>query len=775
MKARYPLFIFWCFFVMISATVFAAIILKLPFKKDEEQVITRAYNDSTHVGKDRFALDFTIGGCDGWDSEVLSIADGKVITAETGHEHGEKGSYGNQVVVEHEDGIESRYAHLNQVLVEVGDKVGQGQQIGTAGNTGNVVGTACKEYPGTHLHFVMYQKDEDGKLQAYKPEPISGCPEVVAGKSCTSDNTLYDPNKTEIESTVNVPPEIKPQPQPSSLLNRIKLFFLRLFSNEKKEETKAEQIAQVAGGDQANESEEKAPTAPTLDALTDDLKILNTPQNITVIQGETEIPVVVQARNTGSKDWTQSEISVNVVGGLELNKIYRHPTWLTGFRPAKLDQARAAFGEIGTFTTLINLPQEAGIYQFRLQVVRQESKQFLQVGNLFYTLNIAVAAGGNAQGSAGSTGRAAPSIGERAKEAVEKVIDTTRGVVEEVIKEVRKAIENLPILWNSPSSNSSLPSVDNVQNEEKKIEKEAATSTPDIIALPEIAITFPTSTPYISAASSTMITGVFSSSTFAIYVNGSSGDIAMNTSTYTWNLPLTLAETTTTLSFVGWNHPFTTSTPTTTIKIIYSPPSPEPKPVELAGLIITSPVASSTYYASSTPIVVSGTKEENITAVVLVANSTTVTSTNMTSSTWSFGAVDLEEGEQEFGIVGYDALGNHSPTSTITIILDSTPPTVEITGSETDEENRTILMSYSGTDASGIESYTVKLSSPIFSLEDAVGCIEIEGDITFIDELIEIGSDELPLESMLIPECVWYVAETSETSVSTSFADRDSA
>ena len=41
--------------------------------------------------------------------------------------------------------------------------------IGTVGNTGYALGTACGDYPGTHLHVAFYKDGE-----AIKPEPLSG-------------------------------------------------------------------------------------------------------------------------------------------------------------------------------------------------------------------------------------------------------------------------------------------------------------------------------------------------------------------------------------------------------------------------------------------------------------------------------------------------------------------------------------------------------------------------------------------------------------------------
>lgn len=58
---------------------------------------------------------------------------------------GWNGGYGTYVVVSHSNGTQTLYSHMNSTLVVNGQKVGQGDQIGTVGNTGKST--------GNHLHF----------------------------------------------------------------------------------------------------------------------------------------------------------------------------------------------------------------------------------------------------------------------------------------------------------------------------------------------------------------------------------------------------------------------------------------------------------------------------------------------------------------------------------------------------------------------------------------------------------------------------------------------
>jgi murein DD-endopeptidase MepM/ murein hydrolase activator NlpD len=78
-------------------------------------------------------------GTDGAD--VVAVKDGTIDVALCGY----NGGYGNYIVVNHGEGILTYYAHLSNIVVEVGQSVEQGQVIGQAGNTGYSF--------GAHLHF----------------------------------------------------------------------------------------------------------------------------------------------------------------------------------------------------------------------------------------------------------------------------------------------------------------------------------------------------------------------------------------------------------------------------------------------------------------------------------------------------------------------------------------------------------------------------------------------------------------------------------------------
>lgn len=72
---------------------------------------------------------------------VKSVGPGQVVSA------GWAGAYGYQVVIRHNDGRYSQYAHLSALGVKAGQQVSGGQRIGRSGSTGNTT--------GPHLHFEM--------------------------------------------------------------------------------------------------------------------------------------------------------------------------------------------------------------------------------------------------------------------------------------------------------------------------------------------------------------------------------------------------------------------------------------------------------------------------------------------------------------------------------------------------------------------------------------------------------------------------------------------
>jgi murein DD-endopeptidase MepM/ murein hydrolase activator NlpD len=92
-----------------------------------------------------------------YGTPILASAGGRVRYA------GPHGSYGKTVEIDHGEGLVSRYGHLSQILVRVGDILLPGQQIATVGSTGRST--------GPHLHFEILR---DGTAVQPGPYLASG-------------------------------------------------------------------------------------------------------------------------------------------------------------------------------------------------------------------------------------------------------------------------------------------------------------------------------------------------------------------------------------------------------------------------------------------------------------------------------------------------------------------------------------------------------------------------------------------------------------------------
>ncbi|MBN2095965.1 M23 family metallopeptidase [Candidatus Peregrinibacteria bacterium] len=88
---------------------------------------------------------------------IYAAAGGKVVKASTGW----NGGYGNVIIIDHGNGMQTLYAHNEKLYVTEGQYVEQGQTIGWMGNTGRVYGPT-----GIHLHFEV-------RIQGVKYNPMN--------------------------------------------------------------------------------------------------------------------------------------------------------------------------------------------------------------------------------------------------------------------------------------------------------------------------------------------------------------------------------------------------------------------------------------------------------------------------------------------------------------------------------------------------------------------------------------------------------------------------
>ena len=108
-----------------------------PVPSSYQKITTGLYYSS---GAYHGAVDFGSGGING--QPIFAVAAGTVIISTRLN-----GSYGNYIIIKHDNGLYTLYAHGQDGsrTVSTGDRVSQGQQIMRVGSTGNST--------GPHLHF----------------------------------------------------------------------------------------------------------------------------------------------------------------------------------------------------------------------------------------------------------------------------------------------------------------------------------------------------------------------------------------------------------------------------------------------------------------------------------------------------------------------------------------------------------------------------------------------------------------------------------------------
>ncbi len=96
---------------------------------------------------------------------IVATADGKAVLS--GYDPG----LGNYLVLQHSHGFSTRYAHLQSFRVARGQRVQQGQTIGTLGNTGKST--------GPHLHYEVHLGTsviDPLRFLAIRPATVAGAP-----------------------------------------------------------------------------------------------------------------------------------------------------------------------------------------------------------------------------------------------------------------------------------------------------------------------------------------------------------------------------------------------------------------------------------------------------------------------------------------------------------------------------------------------------------------------------------------------------------------------
>ena len=124
-------------------------------RKEEEQIGFKIGADGTEQLTLNYGWSDFDGGYDhkgidvvkqwGQSDTIIAIEEGTVAEVRTNSVGFEVGTFGNYVLLKHDNGYSSLYAHLSRVDVKKGQKVKKGQSLGYMGETGHSY--------GIHLHF----------------------------------------------------------------------------------------------------------------------------------------------------------------------------------------------------------------------------------------------------------------------------------------------------------------------------------------------------------------------------------------------------------------------------------------------------------------------------------------------------------------------------------------------------------------------------------------------------------------------------------------------
>jgi len=363
---------FWLIAISLIITIFITkdnvtkaenFSLKLPFVKNEKWLISQGYECSgwdnprcTHkIGtKDQYAIDFSLPDETDFNKIILATSDGVVsiheekIFDKVRNEYRYVG-YGKYIDIDHGNGLISRYGHLLSFSVNDGDEVKQGQEIGRCDNTGNS--------SGTHLHFAMYQKQPDGKLVAYKPEPMSGYGEgqpggpFIAGNWYISDNELYKPKFVEVKEE-NIPWWKKFLGTISGFFNNVTQPVIHFVA-----QTTSNNQQTTGNNQQTNDNQKQIWSA----------EIISQSEKNLILKPSQTANLSVTIKNTGNQVWQPNhQVSINVFNQQAKN-LY-HSSWRTRLRPA-VSNSVVNPGERIDFSFQIKGPNNPGNYLPSFQIV----------------------------------------------------------------------------------------------------------------------------------------------------------------------------------------------------------------------------------------------------------------------------------------------------------------------------------------------------------------------------------------------------------------------
>lgn len=115
-------------------------------------------------------------------TSVIATAKGTVVDLKNGSTL--QAGYGNYIEIDHGNGIQTRYAHLDNVAVRIGQKVSKGFAIGTVGMSGGAV--------APHVHYEILRKGAQVDPVPYLLENLNSKSHVELQKLGSKRNQSLD-------------------------------------------------------------------------------------------------------------------------------------------------------------------------------------------------------------------------------------------------------------------------------------------------------------------------------------------------------------------------------------------------------------------------------------------------------------------------------------------------------------------------------------------------------------------------------------------------------
>jgi stage II sporulation protein Q len=147
----------------------------------EEQAAALVYYDNTYYPNT--GVDYAMESGDSFD--VLASLSGTVIDSDKDE------ILGSFVKIEHEDGVVTQYSSLDEVHVEVGQSIKQGDVIATAGSN------VFNKDAGVHVHFEIRKDGEPVNPVAFLDKPLAALLEQAKEESQNVNSDSDAPEEAE--------------------------------------------------------------------------------------------------------------------------------------------------------------------------------------------------------------------------------------------------------------------------------------------------------------------------------------------------------------------------------------------------------------------------------------------------------------------------------------------------------------------------------------------------------------------------------------------------